>query len=555
MLKNVKIKTRLILAFSVLLVFLLTMGLISMACVGNLKSKLDTLVTRRLPRVQHVIDFKTDINNIFQSLRDVILNTGDKQRKDAAFQAIKESETSITATIGALQKSISDHNGIQQLKEAVEVRRHFDKEVQNFLDLIKAGQIVRARELLVDKIENQQKQYVQQVQDVIDNETQSANTDARNAAIKAHQTETLIFSLLVVALVVSAVFSFVIIRSFVGPINKVVTMVDAMAKGDLTKTLEIDQTDEIGGMAKSMNQTTEQLRSMIRDLVVGINRLSSSSTDLANVSQQLSSSARETAQKSNTVATAAEEMSTNIHSVSAAIEQSSNNVGMVASSTEEMTATVKDISQNAEQARSVSANAVKQSQITSEKITALGESARKVGKVTETINEISEQTNLLALNATIEAARAGESGKGFAVVANEIKELAKQTASATVDIKNQIDDMQVTTNSTIDDIESISHIISSINEIINGIASAVEEQAAVTNEIADNISQAAQGITEVNENAAHSTMVVSDIVKNITEINTETGQVGTSSDLLQTKAQDLSNLAIQLEQMTKQFRL
>ena len=67
----------------------------------------------------------------------------------------------------------------------------------------------------------------------------------------------------------------------------------------------------------------------------------------------------------------------------------------------------------------------------SEKIDNLGRAAQDIGKVTETITEISEQTNLLALNATIEAARAGEAGKGFAVVANEIKELAKQTAKAT----------------------------------------------------------------------------------------------------------------------------
>ena len=68
----------------------------------------------------------------------------------------------------------------------------------------------------------------------------------------------------------------------------------------------------------------------------------------------------------------------------------------------------------------------------------LGTAAQEIGKVTETITNISSQTNLLALNATIEAARAGTAGKGFAVVANEIKELAQQTASATEDIKSKI---------------------------------------------------------------------------------------------------------------------
>ena len=65
--------------------------------------------------------------------------------------------------------------------------------------------------------------------------------------------------------------------------------------------------------------------------------------------------------------------------------------------------------------------------------------ADEIGKVIEVIQDIAEQTNLLALNATIEAARAGDAGKGFAVVATEVKELAKQTANATIDIRKRIE--------------------------------------------------------------------------------------------------------------------
>ncbi len=149
--------------------------------------------------------------------------------------------------------------------------------------------------------------------------------------------------------------------------------------------------------------------------------------------------------------------------------------------------------------------------------------------MTETINEISEQTNLLALNATIEAARAGEAGKGFAVVANEIKELARQTAAATVDIKNQINDMQATTATTVEDIEKISEVIAEINNVINGIATAVEEQSMASNEIAGNISQASLGIAEVNENVAQSTVVIADITRDIAGINQQSTQVGDGS--------------------------
>jgi len=248
-------------------------------------------------------------------------------------------------------------------------------------------------------------------------------------------------------------------------------------------------------------------------------------------------------------------MSVNIQSVSAAMEQSSSNVNMVASSTEEMTATVNEIAQSAEKARSISESAVKQSKLTSDKMSALGDSAKKIGKVTETITEISEQTNLLALNATIEAARAGEAGKGFAVVANEIKELARQTASATIDIKNQISEMQTTTSMTVKDIETISAVIVDINHVINGIATAVEEQSAASSEISSNISQASLGIAEVNENVAQATVVVADITRDIAEINQQSNQVGEGSFHVQRNAQGLADLASQLQDLVKKFKV
>ena len=120
-------------------------------------------------------------------------------------------------------------------------------------------------------------------------------------------------------------------------------------------------------------------------------------------------------------------------------------------------------------------------------LTQLGATADKIGKVTETITDISEQTNLLALNATIEAARAGKAGKGYAVVANEIKDLAKQTAEATVDIKNIVDNIQATSKTTEKGIEQIGTVIGEVNDIVGTVATAVEEQTAATQEIAGNI--------------------------------------------------------------------
>ena len=301
------------------------------------------------------------------------------------------------------------------------------------------------------------------------------------------------------AVLLVVILIYFISQGIIRPINNAVAGLKDIAEGegDLTMRLKVESKDEVGEMAKWFNTFIEKLQGIIKQVADNAAEVGTSSTQLTQIAQSLLANADDTAQRSTNVAAAAEEMSANLNNVAAAMEQSTTNTNMVASAAEEMTATINEIAENVERARSISSDAVNQAQSASGQMGALGEAANKIGKVTETITEISEQTNLLALNATIEAARAGEAGKGFAVVANEIKELAKQTAAATLDIKALIDDVQTTTKITGDGINEISNVISGVNDIVATIATAVEEQTAATREIADNISQASQGSAEV----------------------------------------------------------
>ncbi len=554
MLKNFKIGSRLGLAFGLILVLLLIVGGYAIFEIKSLNGQIDILVNDRMVKLDQANTIIVNLNILARSYRNVIIDEN-KDHQNDEFQRIAEARKVVGTTLEQLDKTIRTDQGIALLKKIKEMRADYIKLTETYIDLIKTNQVDQAKKMLLNEIRGAQKKYLDGVEELInllDKLSKDAGKEAGDAASTA---TTLIAVLLGTALVLSIILAIVIIRSITTPVGKAAALAEIMAKGDFTSKLDINQKDEIGLMAKSLNSMAEQLGSMIRDIVSGVNKLTTSSHDLASVSKQLSSAAQDTSDKAGTVATATEEMSVNIQSVSAAMEQSSANVNMVASSTEEMTATVNEIAQSAEKARSISEGAVKQSRLASEKMAILGESARKIGRVTETITEISDQTNLLALNATIEAARAGEAGKGFAVVANEIKELARQTAAATVDIKNQISEMQDTTTTTVEDIERISEVIAEINSVINGIATAVEEQSAASSEIANNISQASQGIAEVNENVAQSTMVIADITRDISSINQQSSQVGDGSNQVQVSAQGLSELAAQLEKLVQRFKV
>jgi methyl-accepting chemotaxis protein len=554
-LNNLKIGTRLSFGFGILLVLMLVVGGYAIMKIKQLRCEIDLLVQDRMVKVEQANTIINQISIVARSTRNMIIEDN-KESQAAEVQRIADARKTAGELLEQINKTIKSDKGIAILNKITnDIRPVFGRHLEALLGLVKEEQTLKARMLLMGDYQQIQTTYLKTLEELITFQNDLARKAGKDAADAAGSATTIITTLLVVALSLSLILAFFIIHSIISPVGKAAALAETMAKGDFTAKLDITQKDEIGHMATSLNSMIDQLGSMIRDIINGVNRLTSSSNDLAAVSKQLSSAAGDTADKSGAVAAATEEMSVNIQSVSAAMEQSSSNVNMVASSVEEMTTTVTEIAQSAEKARAISEGAVKQSQLASDKMIVLGESARKIGRVTEAITEISEQTNLLALNATIEAARAGEAGKGFAVVANEIKELARQTAAATIDIKNQISEMQTTTTTTVEDIEKISAVIIEINNVINGIATAVEEQSAASNEIADNISQASQGIAEVNENVAQSTVVIADITRDVAGINQQSIQVGESSGQVQLSAQGLAALAVQLEKMVNKFKV
>jgi methyl-accepting chemotaxis protein len=347
------------------------------------------------------------------------------------------------------------------------------------------------------------------------------------------------------------------VRSVTKPINHTAAMIKdiAQGEGDLTKRLAIMKKDEIGELAGWFNIFLEKLQGIIQKIAENSSDVGQSSKEFAEIAAQLSAGAAETSQRSNNVSAAAEEMSANLNSVAAAMEQSSTNTSMVATASEEMTATINEIAQNAENARSISDQAVQKAGETTNRMDGLGQAAQGIGKVVETITEISEQVNLLALNATIEAARAGEAGKGFAVVANEIKELAKQTSAATLEIKQKIENIQGSTDSTVQGINEISEVIANVNEIVGTIATAVEEQSATTQEIATSINHASTGIQEVNENVSQSSTVAEEITKDIAVVNQSAGNFVSSSDQMMGKAEELERMASDLNIIVSGFKV
>ena len=249
------------------------------------------------------------------------------------------------------------------------------------------------------------------------------------------------------------------------------------------------------------------------------------SNDVQIAAQSLSTSAEETTRQAQTV--------------SAAAKQSTLNVQTIASATEEMATSVQDICGKVGHSSEMATQAAQYAAETDVNIQKLTHSAQEIGQVIELIKAIAAQTNLLALNATIEAARAGEAGRGFSIVAAEVKELATQTAKATDDINEKINEIQSATALTVTSICKISGSIDKVQDIAATVAIAVEQQGGATREIAENSHRAARSTEEVTVN--------------IDGVGTAASSTGVASEQLMRLSTALSSQAHQLKHQVGGF--
>jgi methyl-accepting chemotaxis protein len=318
-------------------------------------------------------------------------------------------------------------------------------------------------------------------------------------------TKTMIVGLIVIA-VATVLINMLINRTIVMPIIKLGDFIEKVSEGDLTAEVKLMHKDEVGSIGDDMNCMTANINNTLSQVKTAANDVNVNSESLSESGNTLSEAIRAQSERTANVERSIQEILTSFDEVSENIIEISSEITIIRSSAQEgqvvLDDTVKGIGNLSETVLN-----------TSDTIDNLGESSKQIIEIVSVISDIADQTNLLALNAAIEAARAGEHGRGFAVVADEVRKLAERTVTATTEITNMTNGINMDVAKSVDDMkkgaalakegvelaanlqESLELIIRGVVETagkIEAISVAIEQQNRSSKKISEDSSEIAR---------------------------------------------------------------
>ncbi|NWO01449.1 MAG: methyl-accepting chemotaxis protein [Idiomarinaceae bacterium] len=541
MLRQISIGIRASIAFGLIGLLTLLLGIFALNRIGALGTQLNIITNEQVPAVQNVNDVDREFlrvrihsANVSAYINDPARLENYRNKLQNAIDALKRNQEEYSSNIAdpEARKLFNEYMALD--KEFWELNEQFNKLVDaglnSAIDSIRENSIIP----LTNDISKKLDEMLAREMILID----SAKAEAHNVS-SAAKIAVIVALIVVVALV--ALFAVILTRSIVKPIGAAVDFAESIAKRDLTQRIEIVGKDEPAQLLRQLERTQTELRNSITTISESSEQLASTSEELSSVTEESTRTIQQQSEELEQAATAVNELTTAVETVAQdaqnASEASDEANQQAQQGNDRVRKTVRAIEELSQEIGDSSGN-----------VTELAEKVKSITKVLEVISGIAEQTNLLALNAAIEAARAGESGRGFAVVADEVRSLAHKTQQSTVEIEDMVKAIN----------ESSDRSVATMDKSL--------ERATKTLDVAREAGEALQLITAaVSEINNHNTSIASaaeeqanvsrDVDKNLVSIRDLSNSTASGAEQTNASSRELSRLAVDLNELVKRFRI
>jgi methyl-accepting chemotaxis protein len=538
--RSFNIATRSLLCFGLLAALVAGVGVFGVTQMSEIRGQSLMIETNSVPSIVEADNLALQLARTrIEVLR--LLAIPDAATVASTRKKIEGVNSDVTAAFDRYAKLVSSDRERQAFESLRQVHRDYLNNITQLADLVVAGKVDEARAMVQAGMAQLGAKMNENTEALrkINQEDITAASEASSATYD--QSKFITWVAISIALGLTILLAWRLTVSITRPIADAVSAAKTIASGDLTQTLNSRGQDE----AAQLLQAMQQMQTNLRDT---LGHLGHSATQLAS---------------------AAEEMTAVMQESATGLQQQNSEIEMAATAVTEMSQAVDEVAGNATSTSSESRQAAETAHLgqqqlgntlnaietltnnvmgASERAGELAEQTRNISQVLDVIRSVAEQTNLLALNAAIEAARAGDAGRGFAVVADEVRALAHRTGESTREIESMIGSIQQGTVQTVD------ALLTSADQ-----ARQTREQAQSASSALAAIAQSVSGIDERNlviaSAAEEQAMVAREVDRNLVRIRDLSVQTAAGAEQTRAASQQLSELAVQLNEQIRRFKV